>query len=94
MIPFTPEELAVVHSLWKSVDQDHVWTGWASAGEKPTEIWIFRTRARWRRFPLVKDQKGFMLRDERNRVVATAATLEGLLKEVEAIPGLNDPTPS
>jgi hypothetical protein len=31
-----------------------MWTGWAAAGESPEQVWIFRTRAHWRRFPLVK----------------------------------------
>lgn len=64
-----------------------MWTGWSAVGERPERIWIFRTRAHWRRFPLTKTDDGFALADERGRSVK-AASLESLLEIVEAIPGL------
>lgn len=88
MARFTREEIETIDRLWRAVPADHVWTGWAAAGDEPDEIWIFRTRAHWRRFPLRKTDEGYALHLETGRPVATAATLEALLERVEAIPGL------
>lgn len=86
--PFTPEELQTVHSLWLATPADHVWTGWAAVGDVPYEVWIFRTRAHWRRFRLEKRQGRFSLMDETGHGVAAAASLQSLLARVEALPGL------
>ena len=88
MAHFTREELDLIDTLWRARPQGHVWTGWAAASEHPSEVWIFRTRAHWRRFPLRKTGDGFALFDESGRRVAAAGTLEVLLRRVEAIPGL------
>jgi len=93
MDPFTPEELSEIDRLWRSLPGGHVWTGWAAAGDTPSEIWIIRTRAHWRRFPLRKQRQGYALFDEFDRTVAIAPTLEGLLRRVESLPGLNDEAP-
>ncbi|MCA8900971.1 MAG: hypothetical protein KDA53_06930 [Hyphomonas sp.] len=85
---FTPSEIDEIDALWRSLPPDHMWTGWASAGEAPEQVWIFRTRAHWRRFPLVKTGEGYALSDEKGRRVIRAATLEDLLSAVEAIPAL------
>lgn len=65
-----------------------MWTGWAASGREPEQVWIFRTRAHWRRFPLQKTESGFFVSDERGRPVARAQTLKALLKKVESIPAL------
>lgn len=85
---FTAVEIEEIDRLWRAVPKDHVWSGWAATGEQPREVWIFRTKAHWRRFPLKKDAQGYALFDERDRRVARASTLAGLLKEVEGIPGI------
>lgn len=90
MSRFTPEEINEIDALWRSLPKDHVWSGWAASGDHPREIWIFRTKAHWRRFPLIKMDEGYALFDERDRQVARAATLERLLRKVEVIPGIND----
>ncbi len=90
MNTFSPEEIDEIDRLWRAVPADHVWTGWAAAGERPERIWIFRTRAHWRRFPLIKRGKRYCLLNEEDRVVAIARTLADLLTRVEAVPGLED----
>ena len=85
---FTEEEIEEIDRLWRAVPKGHVWSGWAASGDRPREVWIFRTKAHWRRFPLKKEDGGYALFDERDRRVASGATLGGLLKAVEAIPGI------
>lgn len=85
---FTSSEIETIDALWRALPADHVWTGWAAAGDAPDEIWIFRIRAHWRRFPLRKTHTGYALHIETGRTVAEADTLEALLQKVEAIPGL------
>ena len=86
--PFTRAEIETIDRLWRAVAEDHVWTGWAVAGDVPEEVLIYRTRAHWRRFPLRKTEAGYALYIETGRKVAEAKTLEALLKRVESIPGL------
>lgn len=90
MLPFNAEEIAEIDHLWRNVPGDHVWTGWAACGEAPLEIWIFRTRAHWRKFPLVKTQAGYRISDEKGQSAAEARSLPALLKKIDAIPGLED----
>lgn len=91
MSGFTPEEIDEVDRLWRDLPTDHVWSGWAATGEQPEEIWIYRSRNHWRRFPLTKSPHGFALSDEDGKTVADGQTLVSLLKKVEAIPGLERP---
>lgn len=91
MTNFTPSELDEIDAIWRSLPPDHMWTGWAAAGESPEQVWIFRTRAHWRRFPLVKTGNGYALSDEKGRRTVRAASLKDLLSAVEAIPGLDRP---
>lgn len=93
MSAFTPSELDEIDALWRSLPPDHMWTGWAAAGESPEQIWIFRTRAHWRRFPLVKTETGYALSDEKGRRTVQAASLQELLSAVESIPALNRTRP-
>jgi hypothetical protein len=88
MILFSSAELNQIDHLWRRLPPDHMWSGWAATGETPERVWIFRTRAHWRRFPLTRTETGFALADEFGRVVAEAANLADLLLAVEAIPGL------
>lgn len=89
MAQFTRDEIEAIDRLWRAVPETHVWTGWAAAGDTPEEVWIFRTKAHWRRFPLRKTDDGrYALHIESGRKVAEADTLEALLQRVEAIPGL------
>lgn len=85
---FTRAEIDTIDRLWRAVAEDHVWTGWAAAGDAPQEVLIYRTKAHWRRFPLRKTPTGYALFIETGRQVAEAETLEALLEKVEAIPGL------
>lgn len=89
MSAFSPSEIDAIDALWRALPTDHMWTGWAAAGESPEQVWIFRTRAHWRRFPLKKTRNGYALSDETGRRIIRAETLEGLLGAVEAIPGLD-----
>ena len=89
MTAFTPSEVDEIDALWRSLPPDHMWTGWAAAGESPDQIWIFRTRAHWRRFPLFKTDEGYALSDEKGRRVIRAVSLQELLSAVEAMPGLD-----
>ena len=84
---FTPSEIEEIDRLWRSLPEGHVWSGWAAIGEHPREVWIYRTKAHWRRFPLIKNSEGYALFDERDREVAAAPSLSDLLARVEAIPG-------
>ncbi|WP_430402735.1 hypothetical protein [Hyphomonas sp.] len=86
---FTASEIDEIDRLWRRLPIDHMWTGWATAGEAPQQVWIFRTRAHWRRFPLTKTARGYALADERGRRVFRAPTLADLLQAVEAMPGLD-----
>lgn len=92
MKTFSQSDLDAIDTLWRSVPADHVWTGWSAAGAEPQEVWLYRTRAHWRKFPLRKSAEGFALFDEKDRKVAEAASLEDLLAAVESIPGLRAET--
>lgn len=94
MIPFNADEMIEIDQLWRKLPGDHVWTGWAACGEAPTEIWIFRTRAHWRKFPLFKTETGYRISDESGETSTEAPTLQALLNKIEAIPGLKDPNGS
>jgi hypothetical protein len=86
---FTASEIDEIDRLWRRPPIEHMWTGWATAGEAPEHVWIFRTRAHWRRFPLTKTARGYVLADEDGRRVFRAPTLADLLQAVEAVPGLD-----
>jgi hypothetical protein len=88
MKTFSQSDLDEIDKIWRSVPADHVWTGWSAAGSEPGEVWLYRTRAHWRKFPLRKTQDGFALFDEKDSQVASAETLHDLLTAVEGIPGL------
>ena len=88
MTPFTRSELEEIDALWRGLPAAHVWTGWAAAGEAPIEIWLFRTRAHWRRFSLRKTSGGYVLFDAHGHRLAGADSLAELLERVEAVPGL------
>ena len=83
---FSQVEIEAIDALWRALPIDHMWTGWAAAGGTPEEIWIFRTRAHWRRFPLTKTETGYALSDEKGKRSVTASSLADLLQAVEAIP--------
>ena len=86
---FTASEIDEIDRLWRCLPIEHMWTGWAAAGEAPEHVWIFRTRAHWRRFPLTKTARGYVLADDHGRRVFRAPTLADLLQAVEAVPGLD-----
>ena len=88
MSQFSAADLEAIDRLWRSIPADHVWTGWSASGETPDEITLYRTRAHWRRFPLRKSNTDFVLFDDKGHEVARSETLEALLEQVEAIPGL------
>jgi hypothetical protein len=85
---FSPEDIDEIDRLWRSLPADHMWTGWAAAGERPEVVWIFRTLTHWRRFPLRRTDTGYALSDDRGNPFREAATLEDLLRAVEAVPQL------
>ena len=90
MQAFSQSDLDEIDKLWRSVRADHVWTGWSAAGAEPEEVWLYRTRAHWRKSPLRKTEDGFALYDEKDSEVASATSLDDLLEAVESIPGLAD----
>jgi len=77
---FTPSEIDEIDRLWRELP--------AASGREPEQVWIFRTRAHWRRFPLSKTETGYSIADELGRPVIHAKSLKALLKKVELIPGL------
>lgn len=85
---FSPEEIDEIDRLWRSLPADHMWTGWAAVGQSPDTVWIYRSRAHWRRFPLTRTETGYALSDDRGRLFREAASLEDLLRAVEAVPQL------
>ncbi|MEM9180928.1 MAG: hypothetical protein AAGA89_14540 [Pseudomonadota bacterium] len=89
MSQFSADDLDAIDRLWRSIPADHVWTGWSASGETPDEITLYRTRAHWRRFPLRKSNQDFVLFDDKGNEVARSDSLEALLEQVEAIPGLS-----
>ena len=94
MQTFSQQDLDAIDQLWRSVPADHVWTGWSAAGAEPDEVWLYRTRAHWRKFPLRKTGDGFALYDENDHKVAEAGNLQDLLTAVESIPGLRETSDS
>lgn len=88
MLRFSPEEIEEIDRLWRSLPAGHMWTGWAVVGQSPETVWIYRSRAHWRRFPLTRTKTGYALSDDAGRLFREAATLEDLLRAVEAVPGL------
>lgn len=88
MLRFSPEEIDAIDQLWRGLPAGHMWTGWAAVGQSPETVWIYRSRAHWRRFPLTRTKDGYALGDDQGRLFREAATLEELLKAVEAVPGL------
>ena len=88
MLRFSPEEIDEIDRLWRSLPAGHMWTGWAATGEAPETVWIFRSRAHWRRFPLTRTDEGYALGDDRGNPFRDAVTLEDLLRAVEAVPAL------
>ena len=91
MTRFSAADLTAIDALWRAVPPEHVWTGWSACGAEPEEVIIYRTRAHWRKFPLRKVEGGFAIFTEGGTQLATHAELVGLLAQVEALPGLNDP---
>lgn len=85
---FSPQEIDEIDRLWRSLPADHMWTGWAAVGQSPDTVWIYRSRAHWRRFPLTRTETGYVLSDDRGRLFRQAASLEDLLRAVEAVPQL------
>lgn len=82
---FSPQEIDEIDRLWRSLPADHMWTGWAAVGQSPDTVWIYRSRAHWRRFPLTRTETGYALSDDRGRLFREAASLEELLRVVEAV---------
>tara|TARA_B100000809_G_C14661826_1_gene359874 strand:- start:10 stop:297 length:288 start_codon:yes stop_codon:yes gene_type:complete len=93
MAEFSPTEINLIDELWRQCSTDHVWAGWARPGSPDDEVWIFRKRANWRRFILVKTDSSFRLYDEKRRILVRASSLEVLMNKVDALPGLDDPLP-
>lgn len=91
MLLFSPEEIEEIDRLWRSLPAGHMWTGWAAVGQSPATVWIYRSRAHWRRFPLTRTEAGYALSDDAGRLFRQAASLEELLRAVEAVPGLVGP---
>lgn len=85
---FSPQEIDEIDRLWRNLPADHMWTGWAAVGQSPETVWIYRSRAHWRRFPLTRTETGYALSDDRGRLFREAASLEDLLRAVEAVPQL------
>jgi hypothetical protein len=88
MPAFSPEEIDEIDRLWRDLPSDHMWTGWAAIGQSPDIVWLFRSRAHWRRFALTRTARGYALSDDRGQVFREAENLEDLLRAVEAVPAL------
>lgn len=85
---FSPEDINEIDRLWRSLPADHMWTGWAAAGQTPDTVWLFRSRVHWRRFPLTRTETDYALSDDLGRLFREAGSLEDLLRAVEALPAL------
>lgn len=90
MTDFSPSEIDEIDALWRQCPTDHVWVGWARPGGRNDEVWIFRKRANWRRFTLIKSRRTFYIYDEKRRIVLRAGSLKDLLDQVDVMPGLNE----
>jgi hypothetical protein len=86
---FTQDEITAIDTLWRDLPKAHVWTGWAASGEGPDVIWLFRTRAHWRRFLLQKRPRGYALIDEHTQIVAAVERLEDLAHAIAAVPSFS-----
>ncbi|MEM9937606.1 MAG: hypothetical protein AAFZ91_11765 [Pseudomonadota bacterium] len=91
MLKFSAADLEAIDRLWRSVPADHVWTGWSACGEAPAQVNLYRTRAHWRKFPLLKTHDGFSLFDDKGSKILEAPSLDDVLNAVEKIPGIADP---
>lgn len=89
MTRFSADDIEAIDRLWRSVPPDHVWTGWSASGNEPEEVILYRTRAHWRKFPLLKVEDGFAIYDERGKLIVEGMSLPELLEAVENIPGLD-----
>jgi len=86
MVAFTQAELDSIAQLWRTRPPEQLWSGWAYIGTEPDEIWLYRSRTHWRRFPLVKAEVGYVLLGDRDSPLARAVSLPDIIGAIEEIP--------
>ncbi len=85
---FSKIEINNIEQMWRSLDTDHPWTGWAARSNNPDEIWIFRSQVNWRRFILRKTQSAYVLQDDTQNCEEVFEQLDTLASKVGAVPAL------
>ncbi|ACT59995.1 RNA-binding protein [Hirschia baltica] len=85
---FSETEINNIEQMWRALGGDHPWTGWATLPENPDEIWIFRSRANWRRFILRKTDAAYVLFDDTQNSEEVFEELESLANKVGQVPAL------
>jgi hypothetical protein len=86
-VPFSAEEVALLHALYRAAPPDGPWMGWASVGATPSRVFILRRRADLRRLRLIKpDEGGFVLLDEDEALLWRGDSLEAFVAEAALRP--------
>lgn len=88
MMYFSSRDLEQIDRFWRQCPPGHVWSGWAAAGDSPDTVWIFRHRAHWRRFSLVRLSVGYVLVDDSGRASRSLLALSELSDAIEEVPAL------
>ena len=91
MALFSSIETTEIDRIWRSLPAEHVWSGWASVGQEPEAIWLYRRRQNWRRFQLLKKAGEYLLVDEKGEKIAASGSLPDVLCDIEIVPSLARP---
>ena len=89
MTRFSSKDIDQLDEVWRNLPRDHAWTGWARTESRPDEVWVFRTRANWRRFVILKDEAGFLLRDDSGDFSKRFDQLAALPDAVSSVPSMS-----
>ena len=85
---FNSSDIDLLDAIWRDVDAEHPWTGWAQIEAESTILWVFRKRANWRRFVLRCTPSGYCLEDERGDDYRYLTALQELPDAIAAMPTL------
>ncbi len=89
MTSFKQSEIDRIEAFWRTLPQEHPWSGWAIAPSRPDEMWIFRTKRNWRRFFLRKTDTTYELHDEVTGKSLVFKSLQDLAEKVTEVPALD-----
>ncbi len=88
MTEFSDDDMQALDAIWRQLPMNHAWTGWARIDSYAGEIWLFRTRANWRRFILRKSGDGMVLEDDTGKAAQSVAGMADLPAAVARVPAL------